>query len=139
MRSPYRQRGMSMPALVALLAVAGFVMLCAFKIVPLYAENRYIVSALKSLATTEQELVAMSNAQIRQKLNNFYMVNNVRSDAAQHLEIERSPRGVVVKVDYEARARLFDDAPLVGTMYVVVDFKNHLDSTRIRECCKPAQ
>jgi hypothetical protein len=126
-----------MPAWIALLAVLGFFLLCAFKIVPLYAENRYIISALKSLADSEQQLVAMNNAEIRQKMNNFYMVNNVRSSEARNIEIERSPKGVSVTVDYEARVRLFDDAPLLGTVYIVIDFKNHLDSSRIGDCCKP--
>lgn len=128
-----RQRGLGMLQWVLVIAVAGFFLIFAFKVIPLYAENRYVESALRSLATGSEEVDEMSEMEIKQKLGNFYMVNNVRSEGpTKNIKIERESDKVLVTIDYETRVPLFYNIDLVLT------FQNHLDSTRPGECCKPA-
>ncbi len=80
----------------------------------------------------------MTDGEIRKRMENFYMVNNVRSEGPQkNIEIERENDQVLVTIDYEAKAILFEDQPFVGTVSIVVSFKNHLHSDRVHECCKP--
>ena len=74
------QRGLGMLQWALVIAIAGFFLLFAFKVVPLYAENRYVESALRSLETGGEKLEQMTDAEIKKKLNNFYMINNVRSE-----------------------------------------------------------
>ena len=131
MRTLKKQQGLGMLAWLVVLAIAGFFLLCAFKIIPLYAENRYVISGLKALVEPGTKLEDMTTAEIKKKMGNFYMINNVRSKDAQNIVVDRDARRVVVKIDYEARVILFYN------LDVVVDFKNHLDSTAPHQCCKP--
>lgn len=135
MKTLQKQQGLTLFSWILVLIIAGFFLLCAFKIIPLYAENRYVVSALKSLTTDDTPLAEMTDAEIRRKLANFYMINNVRSQGPQNIEIQRDANKLIVKIDYEARVTLFDNAPLVRTLDVVVVFQNHLDSAAPNLCC----
>lgn len=135
MRTLKKQQGLTLFSWILVLVIAGFFLLCAFKIVPLYAENRYVVSALKSLTDVGNSLEDMSDMEIKRKLSSFYMINNVRSEGPQNIAIQRDAKKVVVMIDYEARVTLFDNAPFLRTLDVVVLFKNHLDSSRPNQCC----
>ena len=131
MRSLRRQTGMSMIGWLLVLVVAGFFMLCAFRMIPAYGENRYIQSALRSLPAGD-DLEEMSNGAIRKKMLSFYMVNNVRSEGAKQIAIDRSSNKLTVNVDYEVRV------PLFYNIEVVMSFANQVDSSRPNECCKAA-
>jgi hypothetical protein len=131
-KSIKHQRGLGMLQWALVIAIAGFFLLFAFKIVPLYAENRYVESALRSLETGGEKLEQMTDAEITKKLNNFYMINNVRSEGpTKNIKVERESEKAVVTVDYETRVPLFYNIDLV------LSFQNHLDSTRPGQCCKP--
>src|SRR5690606_8245133 len=102
------QRGMGMWRWLLDLIIAGIFLMCAFKIVPIYAENRYVVSALKSLVEPGVSLTDMSDAEIRKKLTSFYIINNVRSEGpTKNIQIKREAKRILVTVDYEARVSLF--------------------------------
>jgi hypothetical protein len=131
-KSIKHQRGLGMLQWTLVIAIAGFFMLFAFKVVPLYAENRYVESALRSLETGGEKLEQMTDTEITKKLNSFYMINNVRSEGpTKNIKIERESEKAIVTVDYETRVPLFYNIDLV------LSFKNHLDSTRPGQCCKP--
>ncbi len=127
------QRGLGMLQFALIVAIAGFLLLFVFKVVPLYAENRYVESALRSLVSGGEKLEEMSDAEIIKKLNNFYMINNVRSEGpTKNIKIEREAEKTVITIDYETRV------PLMYNIDLVLSFKNHLDSTKPTQCCKPA-
>lgn len=128
-----RQRGLGMLQWALVIAVAGFFLLFAFKVVPLYAENRYVESALRSLETGGEKVEQMTDAEIKKKLGNFYMINNVRSEGpTKNIKIDRRSEDLLITIDYETRVPLFYNIDLV------LSFQNHLDSSRPRQCCKPA-
>ena len=122
---------MGMIQLMVVILVCAFCGIFAFKVVPLYAENRYIISGLKELVDPGAKLEQMSDAEIKKKMNNFYTVNNVRGEEAQNIVIDRSVNQVVVKIDYEARA------PFFANIDLIVSFQNHLDSANPAMCCTP--
>lgn len=127
-----RQRGLGMLQWALVIAVAGFFLLFAFKVVPLYAENRYVESALRSLETGGEKIENMTDAEIKKKLGNFYMINNVRSEGpTKNIHIDRRSEDLLITVDYETRVPLFYNIDLV------LSFQNHLDSARPGQCCKP--
>ncbi|MFC3116489.1 DUF4845 domain-containing protein [Cellvibrio fontiphilus] len=127
------QRGLGMLQWALVIAVAGFFLLFAFKVVPLYAENRYVESALRSLEAGGEKVGEMTDAEIRKKLGNFYMINNVRSEGpTKNIKIDRRSEDLLITVDYETRVPLFYNIDLV------LSFQNHLDSSRPGQCCKPA-
>lgn len=131
------QKGYALWQWMFFLLIAAFFLLLLFRTVPLYTENQYIVAGLKDLVKADENLTELSDAEIRKRMGNYYLVNNVRSQKESDIEIEREDNRVVVKIDYEARTNLFTDQPLIGTVDIVVTFQNHLDSNRVRECCKP--
>lgn len=131
MKTLKKQHGLGMLGWLVVLGLGGFMLLCAFKIVPLYAENFYVVASLKSLVEPGEKLEDMTTAEIKAKMQKFYMVNNVRAQGPQDIVVTRSADKIVVKIDYEARANL------ISNLDVAVVFKNHLDSTNIQACCKP--
>jgi hypothetical protein len=132
MKSLKHQRGLGMLQWALVLAVAGFFLMFAFKVIPLYAENRYVESALRSLENGGEKLEQMSDSEIKGKLSNFYMINNVRSEGpTKSIKIERESEKAIVTVDYETRVPLFYNIDLV------LSFQNHLDSTRPGQCCTP--
>lgn len=131
MKSLRKQRGMGMLAWLLVLIIAGFFMLCAFKIIPMYAENRYVVAGLKVLVEPGSTLEEMTTAEIKAKMDKFYTINGVRTKGPQNIVVERDAKRVIVKIDYETRENLFSNVD------VVVSFKNHLDSTNLSQCCTP--
>ncbi len=126
-----QQRGLTMISWVFVLAVLAFCGIFGFAVVPMYAENVYVVNALKSLAEPGINIAEMSDAEINKKLQNFYMVNNVRSDGAQNIVIDRKSKALLITIDYENRANLF------WNIDVVTRFQNHLDAEHPKLCCKP--
>jgi len=73
----------------------------------------------------------MSDSDIKKKMENFYMINNVRSDASKKIVIARNANGVVVKIDYDTRDTFFYNIDLI------LNFANHLDSAHPDLCCTP--
>lgn len=131
-KSIKHQRGLGMLQFALVIAIAGFFLLFAFKVIPLYAENRYVESALRSLENSGEKLEQMTDAEISKKLNNFYMINNVRSEGpTKNIKVVRESEKVVVTIDYETRV------PFFWNIDLVLRFQNHLDSTRPGQCCKP--
>ena len=125
------QQGMGMFNLIFLLLLISFAGIFAFKVVPLYADNRYVVVGLKELIDSGAPLVQMSDAEIKKKMNNFYLLNNIRTDGPKNIVIKRQSDRVIVQVDYEERVSFIYNVDLV------VNFKNHLDSAHLNDCCKP--
>lgn len=118
----HSQRGISSLGLLAILAIGGFVLLAAFRLGPLYIDNYFVSSALDSLA--DEKIHEMSDGQIRRKLANYFVVNNVRDIDTRDIEIERERTHTLVKVDYEKRV------DFLANVDVVVEFKNHFNSSQ---------
>lgn len=129
-----KQAGMNSLMLLFVLVSFGFFLTCLFKVGPAYLDNRFIVSALRALAEQHpQDLAVLSKSTIRQELDKFYMLNNVRGDAAKALEVERRQEKTIIKVAYETRI------PFIANLDVVVKFNNVLDSSRPDECCSASE
>ena len=130
--SAYSQRGMSSLSLLIIMMVAGFFMMCAFKMVPAYAENMYVVDALKTLGDGAKPVGEMTKKEIKKSaMQRNYMLNNVRTEGPNNIDVERTRDGLLVNINYEVRVNLFANAD------VVMSFENQLDSTDVDACCKP--
>lgn len=134
MKTRYSQRGLSSVGWLSVLLAAGFLLTCAFKMVPAYADNVFVKDALKSLREfedTDRGYAGMTDREIRSRLSSYYQMNNVRGEPTKHLDIERKNDRVLVNVDYEIRV------PLFYNVDVVMAFQNQFDTARPEECCKP--
>jgi hypothetical protein len=130
-KSLQQQRGLTMISWVFVLAILAFCGMFGFAVVPMYAENTYVEKALKSLVEPGRNVAEMSDAEINKKLQNFYMVNNVRSEGPQNIVVDRKSKALLITIDYEIRTNLFYNID------VVTSFRNHLDAEHPNLCCKP--
>lgn len=131
MKSLKQQAGLTMVSWIFVLAILAFCGMFGFAIVPMYAENMYVEKALKSLVEPGRNLSEMSDSEIRKKLLNFYLINNVRSEGPQAIGIDRKTKSLLITIDYENRTNLFYNID------VVTSFQNHLDAEQPNLCCKP--
>ena len=137
-KSAKYQRGISSLGWLTIILVIGFFTIVLFKLIPVYADNYYIVAGLKSLNELESPeggFEGVSNSDIQRHMSNFFTVNNVRGDVTKALEIERLKNKFIVKMNYEKRVAVFDN-PILKKLDVVVTFNNEFDSTRPLDCCK---
>ncbi|MFO1390378.1 DUF4845 domain-containing protein [Cellvibrio sp.] len=131
-RSLKKQKGLTLISWIFVIAILAFCGMFAFAVVPMYAENMYVVNALKTLAEPGAQVNEMSDSEIKKRIQNFYLVNNVRSDGPQNIVIDRRSKNLLIKIDYENRTNLFYNIDIVTT------FQNHLDGDHLSLCCKPA-
>lgn len=125
------QKGVSATGWLIILLVAGFALLCIFRMVPAYVDNRYIQEGLLSLSEEGDKIEEMSPHDIRRAVGKFFMMNNVRSQSEKSVEVERLQDRTLVKMNYEVRV------PIIYNIDVVMTFNNVWDSSRPFECCKP--
>lgn len=123
------QQGLGAIGWLCVILIAVFLGLCAVRMVPAYSDNQLVKSALRSLTRDVESVHTMSKGEIRQKLNSFYTINNVRGPATKALDVDRQRDKTLVKVNYEVRV------PLFANVSVVMTFDNVLDSSRPQECC----
>ena len=130
MKTLKKQRGLSSLGWLFVISVAGFALLCGFKLGPVYLDNSFVRGALQSLAK-EGEVGSMSNGEIRSKLSKLFTINNIRGEVTKKVKVERKKDRVLVNINYEERI------PLIYNIDVVLTFENQLDSSRPGECCSP--
>ena len=134
MRTLKKQQGLSSIAWLAIILCVAFFGVSAFKIVPKYMDNWYIVNALKSLeqlTETGEDPSLITKSEIRGHLSNQFIVNNVRGNEISFVEVDVQRDKFIVDLNYEARV------PLIYSIDVVVKFENQFDSSRPNDCCKP--
>lgn len=129
-----KQAGMSSLSWLIVLVIAAFVLMCFFKLGPVYLENLHIRGALKGMGEQHAgDLNELSKTSIRSELSKFYIINNIRGEAAKALEVERKKGYTLVIVAYEVRV------PLFANIDVVLSFNNVLDSRKPEECCSASE
>ena len=131
-RNLQQQKGLTLISWIFVVAILAFCGMFAFAVVPMYAENMYVVNALKTLAEPGAQVNEMSDTEIKKRIQNFYLVNNVRSDGPQNIVIDRKSKNLLIKIDYENRTNFFYNID------VVTSFQNHLDGDHPNLCCKPS-
>lgn len=124
---------MSTTGWLLVLMIAGFALMCLFRMVPAYVDNHYIKQALVSLADEGQQIETMSTEEIRRHIGRFFQMNNIRSQSEKSVEVERRQENTLVTMKYEVRV------PVIYNVDAVMTFNNEWDSSRPHECCTPAE
>lgn len=125
-----RQRGMSYWGWLLVIAVLGFALTCVSKMAPAYVDARYINEALKTLGENP-ELENMTAGQIKKEMGRFFLINNVRGEPTEALQVVRGAKSTVVSINYELRQ------PLIYNVDVVMKFNKQLDTAKPELCCDP--
>jgi Domain of unknown function (DUF4845)/Prokaryotic N-terminal methylation motif len=109
------QRGLTLVALISVLAIVGIVVLFAFKISPAWIEYYSIRQTIKGMASSGD--LAKAIPAIRTSFDKRAEVGYITTISGRDLEITRSGDGYNVGFNYRK------EIPVVGNMSVVFDFK----------------
>lgn len=129
MSSLKQQQGLSMIGWLCLIVLFGFSVLVVSKLGPHYIDNRYVVSALKTLADNP-DLSRMAPGEIRSSLSKIFTVNNIRGKATESVKVVKNSNATQVTIAYEERINL------IYNIDVVLVFNHLLDSRSPGDCCK---
>lgn len=119
MRTPYHQRGVSIPALIALLIIIGFVATIAVRVTPVYFNYYTLVSLVKSVQQ-DAALRDASTREIRKAVNKRMRLNEVDDLGYDVVEIKRPGGGLVLDIAYEVRR------PFIGNIDLIVSFSRRV-------------
>lgn len=119
MRTLNRQRGVSVPALIALLIIIGFVITIGIRLTPVYINYYSLVSLVKSVQEDE-ELRKQPTVDIREAVNKRMRLNEVDKLGYDVVSIKRPSGELVLEIDYEVRR------PFVGNIDLIVSFNRRV-------------
>jgi len=103
-----------------LIAIVGFFLTVLFKLAPHYLDNRMIQATLNQVG--ESDINGKSDTEIRNKIANFFTINNIRDVNIATIVIDRVDTATRIGLDYEKRIVMF------GNVDVVLSFSNQYDS-----------
>lgn len=119
MRMPYRQRGVSVPALIALLVVVGFVVMIGVRLTPVYFNYYTLVSLVKSVQQ-DPSLRGAPTEEIRAALDKRMRLNEVDDLGYDVVQIRRPGGGLALDIAYEVRR------PFIGNIDMIVSFNRRV-------------
>ncbi len=110
-----RQKGMSIPGILSICFILGFVAIIAAKVVPAVSEYMDIVRAVKSVAA--DPAVRGSVRDIKVAFSKRADVAYIKSISAEDLDISKDGEQVVISFAYSTKI------PLVANASLVLDFE----------------
>jgi len=125
-----RQQGLSSLGWLIAIAITGITLTIVAKLAPFYLDNRFVVSALKTLAE-DSAFPKMTPNQVRSKLQKTFTINAIRGKPVKVLKVTRQKNVILVTINYEERVNILFNVDAVLT------FNHALDSTRPELCCSP--
>ncbi|GAB2189478.1 DUF4845 domain-containing protein [Sessilibacter sp. MAH2] len=125
------QLGLGMAGWLVVILLIGLAASQVFKLAPSYIDNYTIRSELKKLALAPGGVESLSLQEIRSSINNSFLVNGIRGDIPQALDVKKSDGRTIININYEKRIKMFYNIDAVMT------FNNQLDSKFPNKCCDP--
>lgn len=114
MKSPERQRGMSLLMLLAIMVLVGFLLLLGIRLVPIYIDYWTIRSVAESVRD-DLDMMEVSKGEIRKSLSSHMTLNNLRSYDRDIYSISRSKGGgMEITIEYEERTAFIANLDLVA-------------------------
>jgi hypothetical protein len=119
MRTPQRQRGMSIPGMLIIAIMAGFYVMCFVKMVPYYFEYNAIKGIIETVAA-EHEPGTTTVGQVRRRIDNMFNTNQISAIKIGDVEIYREKGKTYIDASYEARV------PIAGRIDALLKFDDLL-------------
>jgi len=118
------QNGATIWGWLSLFIMVGFLVMLAFKVVPIYFDHRIIKSVAQEVVDS-REYENMSNRQIMSTLSNRLTINNVRGIDNTAFKPSRDRTGEkFLKIEYSQKVNI------MGTLSAVADFDEEIRETR---------
>jgi len=115
-----RQNGMTLISFLAVFVVAGFLVLLALKLVPVYLDHMKVKSSLEGLKT-EAGLADKPAQEIRKMLQKRWDINSIQDlSAEESVFIEKKSGGMKIQVAYEV------EKPVMGNMSALIKFEDSI-------------
>lgn len=112
------QRGMSGLTVIFLLVVGGFILLCLFKVIPLYYSNYKLDSLFSRIGNEGTPIETQTTNEIRGRFSRQFQVEGINDVDASDIEITRQNGEVTLSYIHEDRVNIFNN------LDVVVSFEN---------------
>ena len=119
MRTPQRQRGMSIPGMLIIAIMAGFYVMCMVKMVPHYFEYNTIKDIITTVSS-EHEPGNTSLAQVRRRIDTLFNTNQIYAIKVGDVDIYREKGKTYIDASYEARI------PIAGRIDALLKFDDLL-------------
>ena len=110
-----RQRGATFIAIVVILAILGFALYAAIRLVPVYFEYMAVVRALEQTAK-EYAGGPSSPDDLRRSLDRRWTIEDINTIQPQDIEIKKAGTGFSMRAWYRA------EAPFISNVSLVADF-----------------
>ena len=110
------QSGMTTTSALFTVFLVGFFLTIIFKLAPHYMDNRIIQGAIDQVG--QSDINGKSNSEIRRKVADFFIINNIRDIDVRKVAIAQEETGTRISLDYEKRIEMF------GNVDVVLKFSN---------------
>jgi len=115
-----RQNGMTLISFLAVFVVAGFLVLLALKLVPVYLDHMKVKSSLEGMKT-EAGLADKPAQEIRKMLQKRWDINSIQDlSAEESVFIEKKSGVVKIQVAYEV------EKPVMGNMSALIKFEDSI-------------
>lgn len=115
MKTPSRQRGMSIPGMLAVAAMLGFFIMCAIRMVPPYLEYLSIREIVTTVAK-EYDPEEQNISDIRRRLATMFNTNQIYGLNPKDIEVFHKEGRTYIDASYEARV------PIMGIVDAVMNF-----------------
>jgi hypothetical protein len=115
-----RQRGATFIGMLVIIAIIGFGLYGAIRLVPLYMEYMAVARALDQTAT-EYKGESTNPTALRNSLDRRWTIEDIKSIQPKEIEIKKSGSG------YTMRARYWAQAPFVANVSFLVDFDKNVN------------
>lgn len=112
-----RQTGIGLIQASVIIAVAGLLGLCAFRLVPIYIDHVTIKTVLKN-AATDPASGEMTALQIRQSMQGPFLTNRIETIKLNDIKFTTERGLIIMDASYEVRV------PLIYNIDAVVVFDN---------------
>lgn len=110
-----RQEGLTAVSTIALIVLAGFLVLIVLKLAPVYLEYFNVASSVNSLKN-EPDLGQKSKEEVYELLRRRFEINDVKRVKKDNVKISRAGPVTTIAVNYEVRI------PLLGNVDFLVTF-----------------
>jgi hypothetical protein len=124
------QGGLSLMGWLLVLFLIVFFVQIAIKLFPVYLDDYYVQTSLKTLSKNVQ-LDELSPAEIYTIMRKNFLINNIRNGALEALQVKLEGKKMLVDINYEERI------PFMANIDIVLLFEHHLDSSSVDGCCDP--
>lgn len=117
-----RQDGLSATGYIILIALVGFVVAIALKLIPIYIEHYYVTHSLELLV---EEAETIPDDEVRSRLLKNFSINDVDDVDRHDIKLRRLDSGALeVSVTYDVQRQL------IANIDVLIHFSNSVELKR---------